>query len=103
MSEPNRCPVCNAGFRGAAICTRCGADLERLMRLVVEAWQLRETARRAIAAGDFGRAFELAAKAQEIQSTRAGAALLRLSEWLDATPPPASQSPAPALPSSSRC
>ncbi len=83
MNDRNRCPVCNATFRGAAICTRCGADLGRLMRLVVEAWQLRESARKAIASGEFARGFQFAAKAQEIQSTRAGAALRKVSEWLE--------------------
>ena len=28
----NRCPVCQARFRGGRICSRCGADLEPLMR-----------------------------------------------------------------------
>ena len=82
MSEANRCPVCQARFRGAAICSRCGANLTRLMLLTAEAWRLREAARGAIAAGEFERAFELAGGAQETQATPAGAALLRLGAWL---------------------
>ena len=82
MSEANRCPVCQARFRGAAICSRCGANLTRLMLLTAEAWRLREAARGAIAAGEFERAFELAGGAQETQATPAGEALLRLGAWL---------------------
>jgi len=85
LSLVNQCPVCQARFRGAAICSRCGADLGRLMRLAAEAWWLRETARAAIAAGDFERVLELAAKAQEAQGTPAGEALLRMGYWLGAS------------------
>ena len=84
MTEANRCPVCQARFRDASICSRCGADLGRLMHLSAEAWRLREEARKAIAAGEFERGFELAARAQEAQGTNAGEALLRLCEWLEA-------------------
>jgi len=71
----NRCPVCQARFRGARICSRCGADLEPLMLLAVEAWQLRQAARQALAAGDAERALRLAIEAQGIQSTESGEAL----------------------------
>ncbi len=39
-----RCPVCRAGFRGSAQCSRCGADLSTLMRLVGRAWRMRDQA-----------------------------------------------------------
>jgi hypothetical protein len=52
------------------------------MVLAAEAWRLREAARTAIAAGEFARASELAARAQQAQSTRAGEGLLTLGEWL---------------------
>jgi len=52
------------------------------MVLAAKAWQLREAARTAVAAGEFGRASELASKAQQAQSTRAGEVLLTLGEWL---------------------
>jgi predicted amidophosphoribosyltransferase len=84
LSVANQCPVCQARFRGAAICSRCGADLGRLMHLAAQAWWLREAARAAITAREFGRVVELAAKAQEVQSTPAGEALLRLGYWLQA-------------------
>jgi len=54
------------------------------MLLAAEAWRLREAARTALAAGEFGRGFELAAGAQDAQSTRAGESLRRLGEWLAA-------------------
>ena len=84
MNEAGRCPVCQARFRGAGICSRCGADLGRLMVLAAEAWLLREAARRAVAAADFERASALAASAQQTQSTQAGEVLRRLGEWLAA-------------------
>jgi hypothetical protein len=71
----NRCPVCQARFRGARICSRCGADLEPLMLLAVKAWQLRQAARQALDAGDVERALGLAIEAQGIQSTESGEAL----------------------------
>ncbi len=78
----NRCPVCQARFRSARICSRCGADLEPLMRLAVRAWQLREAARQALDAGDVERALGLAVEAQGIQSTESGEALRLLGAWL---------------------
>jgi predicted amidophosphoribosyltransferase len=78
----NRCPVCQARFRGARICSRCGADLEPLMLLAVKAWQLRQAARQALNAGDAERALGLAMEAQGLQSTESGDALRLLGAWL---------------------
>jgi predicted amidophosphoribosyltransferase len=80
----NRCPVCQARFRGSRICSRCGADLELPMLLAVEAWQLRQAARQALDAGDVEQALGLAIKAQGIQSTESGEALRLLGSWLKA-------------------
>ncbi len=82
LAEAQRCPVCQARFRGAAVCSRCGADLARVMRIAAEAWRLREAARQALMAGEFGLAFQLAGRAQGAQATPAGGALLRLGAWL---------------------
>jgi len=79
----NRCPVCQARFRGARVCSRCGAALEPLMRLTVRAWQLRQAARQAFDAGDFGRALELVTEAQATQNTEAGESLRLLAAWLN--------------------
>lgn len=79
----DRCPVCQARFRGARVCSRCGADLGCPMRLAAEAWHLREAARLAFAKGDFAATVEAAAQAQEIQRTPEGEALLRLGTWLN--------------------
>ncbi|MGA2724052.1 MAG: hypothetical protein ABSG79_16785 [Bryobacteraceae bacterium] len=84
----NRCPVCQARFRGARICSHCGADLEPLMLLTVKAWQLRQSARRALNAGDAERALELALEAQGIQSTESGEALRLLSAWVNTVSAP---------------
>ena len=51
------------------------------MRIAAEAWRLREAARRALVAGEFELALELANSAQRTQSTTAGEALLRLGAW----------------------
>jgi hypothetical protein len=48
------------------------------MRIAAEAWRLREAARRAMVAGEFELALELAGSAQRTQATPAGEALLRL-------------------------
>jgi hypothetical protein len=82
LTEPGRCPVCMARFRGARVCSRCGADLEPLMILAVKSWRLRGAARTAVGAGQFEQALELAAKAQEAQRTPAGEALRLVSELL---------------------
>ena len=82
MNEANRCPVCQARFRGAKICSRCGADLEPLMLFAAEAWRLREAARAAFGAGLFARAVDLAEAAQERQRTSAGEMLRNLSRWV---------------------
>jgi hypothetical protein len=78
----NRCPVCQARFRGARICSRCGADLEPLMALAVKAWQLRQAARQALYAGDVDQSIELATEAQGVQGAGSGEALRLLSAWL---------------------
>jgi predicted amidophosphoribosyltransferase len=84
----NQCPVCQARFRGARICSRCGADLEPLMLLTVKAWQLRQAARQALTAGDVERALELAIEAQSIQSTGSGETLRLLAAWLNTASAP---------------
>lgn len=78
---PPRCPACRAGFRGAAICSRCGADLTPLMTLVAAAWRLRESARRAIGTGEFSDALKLAAEAQRLHATAAGLSLRLVAGW----------------------
>jgi hypothetical protein len=82
LTEAGRCPVCLARFRGARVCSRCGADLEPLMILAVKSWRLRSAARTAIGAGQFEEALELAEQAQEAVRTPAGEALRVVSELL---------------------
>jgi hypothetical protein len=76
------CPVCQARFRGASKCGRCGADLTAVMTLVASAWRMRQAARLAIAAGDPARARTLASRAEHICHTQAGRRLVALSAWL---------------------
>ncbi len=76
------CPVCRARFRGARLCSRCGADLKPVMLLAAEAWRLREEARRSLEAGEFRRAHQFALEAQRMHSTSRGEALRLLSGLL---------------------
>ena len=102
----NRCPVCQARFRGALTCSRCGADMEPLMLLSVQAWRLRQAALQALSAGDPELAVERAVEAQGIQDTPRGEALRLLGAWLQtvAINPPATpvmaRSNSPATPES---
>ena len=64
------------------MCSRCGADLRRLMQLAAVSWRLREAARSAAASGDFERGLALAIEAQQAQATPAGEVLRVLCEWL---------------------
>jgi hypothetical protein len=82
MSTALHCPVCDARFRGARICSRCGADLGPLMHLAVTAWRLREAARETLRHGDGDRARGLATEAQRVHSTSRGAFLRTLTEWM---------------------
>jgi hypothetical protein len=66
------CPVCKARFRGAAECSRCGADLTALMLLVAQAYALREAARHALRSGDARNALASARAAQGLHSTAEG-------------------------------
>jgi len=66
------CPVCRARFRGAVLCSRCGANLTRVMTLAAAAWTLRQSARRALREGEFVAMRQLAIAAQELCSTPAG-------------------------------
>ena len=79
--------MCQARFRGARICSRCGADLGRLMRLSAEAWAMREQARRALALGRFADASEMVAIAQELEETAAGRSLSLVCQWMLADAP----------------
>ena len=56
--------------------------MSRIMTIAVDAWRLRETARQALASGEFDRAVALSVEAQKSQATPAGEALRQLSEWL---------------------
>ena len=77
------CPVCRARFRGASVCSRCGADLTVVMTLAVAAWRMRQAARQALAAGEVARSRELAGEAQEICNTAEGRKLEALGAWLE--------------------
>jgi hypothetical protein len=70
--------------RGSSECSRCGADLTRVMTLLASAWRLRQSARQALAAGELARARDLAAEAQRICHTPAGKRLEALGAWLAA-------------------
>ena len=61
------------------------------MLLAAKAWQMRQASRQSFHAGDLDRAFDLAARAQQLHPTAGGRFLRLLSAWLMqgfATPPP---------------
>ena len=91
MSTAHHCPVCHARFRGSRLCSRCGADLGRLMILAVRAWRLRQEARHALTRGDLAEARRLANAAQALHRTPRGASLELLAQWLDAAPSESAQ------------
>jgi hypothetical protein len=70
-----RCPVCQARFRGASICSRCGADLTPLMLLAAHAYSLRRSARRSLRAGDGQSALAAAKAAQNLHAVPQGGIL----------------------------
>jgi hypothetical protein len=80
--DPGQCPTCRARFRGARVCSRCGADLTAVMLLAARAWHLRQTARAAMAVSDGGRAVEAATIAEQTQHCRSGAFLVAIARWL---------------------
>jgi predicted amidophosphoribosyltransferase len=61
------CPVCNASFRNAEICPRCGTSLLPLMRLAARAWALRELSRKQLEQGNLVEALQHADAASRIQ------------------------------------
>jgi hypothetical protein len=71
-----KCPVCQASFRGAEICPRCGADLGVLMLLATHAYSLRRTAKRRLLAGDTQAALAAVEAAQNLHATPHGEILL---------------------------
>ena len=81
----NRCPVCQARFRGERTCSRCGADLAAIMTLAAKSWALRESARLAIAERDFDKATEFVAEAQRMYGTAEGESLLLLADYMRTT------------------
>src|SRR6266849_2119709 len=81
-AESGRCPVCQARFRGEAICSRCGADLTPLMLLVTRAYSLRQAARQALQAGDEQTALAAAEAAQDLHATSRGSLFLLMSAAL---------------------
>ena len=83
MHTPPRCPVCKARFRGHTTCSRCGADLSRLMRVAAGAQRLRRQARQALCEGRYHEAQQLAGAAQDFHDTALGHKLLQTARVLD--------------------
>jgi predicted amidophosphoribosyltransferase len=78
-SFPERCPTCRAAWRGVTECPRCGTDLAEIMQVAATAWQLREHARKALAAGDQpAEALALAQASCQLHATPRGLQLLAL-------------------------
>jgi len=61
-----KCPVCQAKFRGTAVCSRCGTDLTPLMRIAAKAWSARRQSVEALRAGNLSLALRLSAQARKL-------------------------------------
>jgi predicted amidophosphoribosyltransferase len=70
--RPLTCPVCQARFRGSALCSRCGADLTALMLLAAHAHALRHSARHLLRQGDCPAALSAIRLAQQLHATAEG-------------------------------
>ena len=73
--EGGRCPVCQARFRGASVCSRCGATLRPLLLLAAHAYRLRQAAREALRNADLRSAVALCRAAQGLHTTPEGTLL----------------------------
>jgi hypothetical protein len=72
LCRPGCCPVCQARFRGASRCSRCGADLSVLMSLASEAFVLRRAARESLRQADYQAAAASVQAAQQLHATPEG-------------------------------
>jgi len=72
-SHTPACPVCRARFRSERTCSRCGADLTRLMLLIVRAQRLRERAAAELGRGQIQVALAHSERAQSLHATAFGA------------------------------
>lgn len=78
-----QCPVCKARFRAQRQCSRCGADLSRLMLVVASAYQLRCQAGQALRETRYRAAYELSTKAQDLHHTTLGQKMMLVARVLD--------------------
>jgi hypothetical protein len=81
LSDPARCPVCRARFAGVATCTRCGADLTKIMLLLAESHRLREEARGALRRSELELALGYVREAQALAASEVGARLEAVIGW----------------------
>ena len=71
-----RCPTCNAPYKGKAHCHRCGTNLERLIAIRDQAEQHRQAALAAYTAGDVDQMYHHAKRACALYRTRSSEKLL---------------------------
>ena len=69
-----RCPVCRARFKEEPICYRCGADLEPLLAIEIEAAGLEKQAVTLLGAGQWFEARQTAERALALQYSPLAAA-----------------------------
>jgi len=83
-ASPNpQCPVCKASFRAKHRCSRCGADLSRVMLVVARSCQLRRQAGQALREARYRTAYELASRAQNLHHTPLGQKVMLVARVLD--------------------
>ena len=74
-----RCPVCQAKFKGDPVCYRCGTDLSTLLGIEKRAELLEQQAVALYGAGNFGEAWRVAEQALALKRSPL---LCRLVEFL---------------------
>jgi hypothetical protein len=82
------CPTCRAAFSGESKCRRCGTDLSSLFAVLLAAREARDSARRALLAGDGEAALAAALRARRLEDSTASRrlhvlALLSVDRLLD--------------------
>ncbi len=76
------CPVCNAKFRGTVFCSRCGADLSQLIKIVLRSYNVRKSSYNAILSGNYIIAQKQLSEAQFLCCTPRGEQLQKLLSML---------------------
>ncbi|MFZ2633228.1 MAG: hypothetical protein WA081_06875 [Desulfosalsimonadaceae bacterium] len=77
-----RCPTCQASYKGKPVCHRCGTEIGLLIRIEDDAAAYLEKAETAFAVGDYEKAFGCARRSFSLRQSQAARKLLADSAML---------------------